>query len=537
MRKITKHILPALACVMACGAAAQTAGGKVTPKPVKIDQPSWGNTTAEEASAVAMSVAQTFAKFGSVTTEDKIHVYESSDPWPIALTSFQNGGRIIKVVGRAIGNDWAEFIYQFGHEFCHQFCRHYNAGYDHSNMWFQETLCELAAQWALAKVGDEWAAGNAPFSDLKAKGAGLKNYGPYQNRHCPTFKNPKEFRDWIEPRLAAAYKESKPDNFNFNKTVALYLFPLFIKEPGIWETVPYLNVGIRKDDDFAAHLKQWYNATPARIRHHVARVAAHVGYPIAGAVTIVNPATAPKPELKEIRMGQSHWMPNGDSAIARTVCENVGAAFLKSGNVAAEEAVVVKQTTDSESYTPHGAEDGGTRLIYVTAAGADWPKLAYEFSREYCNVFSRHWEAPIKNKNQWFYESLADAAGLWGVAMTGFGAGAVGGNEEYQRFFTGHMNGVPQFSGGTDFAAWLKPSVWYMRGNPKSGFNRIVAGQLLQTFKRNPAYWQAVAYLNVNQEDPDDDFQTLLNNWYGAVPTSLRPAVSGIAASMGFGVK
>jgi len=57
---------------------------------------------------------------------------------------------------------------------------------------------------------------------------------------------------------------------------------------------------------------------------------------------------------------------------------------------------------------------------------------------------------------------------------------------------------------------------------------------LLPVFGRNPQYWQAVAYLNAGERDAGADFQAYLQNWYNATPGNLRPAVSAIAAHLGY---
>jgi len=532
------------ACVAVCNAVC--AAAQLVPKPVRVDAPSWGRATTEEATAVAMSVAKTFAKFGNVTTEDKIVVLPSNDPWPIALTSFNDRQeRITKVVGRALTDDWAEFIYQFAHEYCHQFSRHYLTGYDTSFMWFAETLCELAAQWALAKVGDEWSAGEAPWPDLRAKGAGLKSYGPYQNSHCPKFKNPREFREWLDPRLPEAYKSSKPDGFNFNKTVALYMFPLFVKEPGLWAAVPYINNGQgRKNVEFGDYLKTWHSNTPAALRHNVARIAEHLGYPIAGAVTRRDavPPAASRPALKGVSFGQNTWWPGDDPAPARMICEAVGRMFHTAGNAAAAEPVVVKQTDRARSYASAFTEDDGSRTVYVTAAGESWPMLVFELSREYANVVTRQWEAPAASQNRWFADALAASAGLWGVVRAGESSGAnapewLGDGAAMKAFVTVRTDDVRKFGSTGEFGAWLGENMPELRRGTTSANNAVITVNLLPLFIRNPQYWQAAAYLNAGETDADADFQTYLQNWFDASPRNLRPAVSAIAAHMNFTVR
>jgi len=415
-------------------------------------------------------------------------------------------------------------------------------------MWFAETLCELAAQWALAKVGDEWSAGVAPYPELRAKGAGVKSYGPYQNRHCPTFKTPKEFREWLDPRLPEAYKSSKPDNFNFNRTVAVHLLPLVTKEPGIWAAVPFINAGKqRKDIEFGDYLKMWHGNTPANIRHHVARVAEHLGYPIAGAVTRANtvPPNARKPDFKGVKFGQTTWLPNLGPDRPQIICDFVGRVFHTAGNAAAAEPVVVKQTDRPRSYASAFAEDDGSRTVYVTAAGDNWPLLVFELGREYGNVVMRQWDAPNVSQNRWFSEALAAASGLWCVSVMGENLGAPGnGSPEWmgdggamRQFVAERTDNVRKIGGASEFGAWLGEKMPDLRANPTGADNAVVAVNLLPLFSRNPQYWQTVAYLNAGEKDAEADFQTFLQNWFDATPGNLRPAVSQIAASLGFQVR
>ena len=85
-------------------------------------------------------------------------------------------------------------------------------------------------------------------------------------------------------------KGKPPEVFN---AVAFHLYSLFLKEPLIWQTLPYLNDGQKNDFEFPQHLIQWHKAVPANLKKYVEMVADHMGFPIPG--TVGAKAVAAKP--------------------------------------------------------------------------------------------------------------------------------------------------------------------------------------------------------------------------------------------------
>ena len=252
---------------------------ELEPRPLKIGQPDWsGGVQLENAQAVIDAVAKTFRTYGRVTAADPILVYQTTGPSPIAIRDAAPGGeRVIRLATR--GPYWSQIAYQFAHEYCHVLTKHWTASYEHRNMWFAESLCELASLWCLEKMGDDWLAGNAPYPNWQSYGESLKTYVTDHIKDTPTFNSAIPFAEWLASNLDTLRNDrTKRD---LNTTVAVRLLPLFRKNPALWNTVPFLNNDINPDDDFQTHLQRWHDAVPDKYRRaSVRRIAAELGFPL-----------------------------------------------------------------------------------------------------------------------------------------------------------------------------------------------------------------------------------------------------------------
>ena len=264
-------LIPFLVCL----AAATVAQPEL--KPITVDQPEWGGASAENAQAVCVSVAKTFLRHGGGAAAAPILVRQNKDPWPIALTDLAPGGERVILLATS-GTYWSQLAYQFAHEYCHVLTKHWTVPVKHKNMWFAESLCELASIWCLDQMGADWLDGGAPYGNWKSYGQALKDYVADHTKDTPTFKTPEAFAAWLNSNLDDLYTNAT--NRERNKVVAVRLLPLFRNDPALWQAVPYLNDGLRRDDDFPAHLRQWYVSTPPALRPAVGKIAAEIGFPV-----------------------------------------------------------------------------------------------------------------------------------------------------------------------------------------------------------------------------------------------------------------
>ena len=260
---------------------AKTGQDAGAPKSVTINQPNWINeeNLKDYAQDVINSVVKTFHKYGNVVTDRAVFVYQQDKEhvYPIALTApAETGERVIKLA--TYGPYRGQIAYQFAHEYCHTFTQHWILDLGHKNMWFAEMLCELASLWCIRRMGIDWEAGEAPRKDWVSFGPELTKYVERHVNGVPVFGSPAEFAAWLKPLFFALRKHSALRDIN--TIIAFYLLPLFEREPGIWEATAYMNVGQQLESDFQTHLQQWHDATPKKLRHYVAKVAAEMGMPV-----------------------------------------------------------------------------------------------------------------------------------------------------------------------------------------------------------------------------------------------------------------
>ena len=257
---------------------AKSKAAKTEPKAVKIDQPNWitEENLKDYVQDVINSVVKTFHKHGHVVTDEPVLVYQQDKEnlYPIALSDAAPGGeRVIKLA--TFGPYRGQIAYQFAHEYCHTFTKHWINTLTHKNMWFAEMLCELASLWCISQMAKDWEAGDAPREDWVAFGPKLQDYVDRHVKDVHVFGGVGEFAAWLKPTMWSLRKHSALRDLN--TTIALHLLPLFKREPGIWEATAFMNVGQREDTEFDAHLQQWYDSAPKKLKHYVAMVAAEMG--------------------------------------------------------------------------------------------------------------------------------------------------------------------------------------------------------------------------------------------------------------------
>jgi len=251
---------------------------KTDVKSVTVDQPNWitEENLKDYVQDVINSVVKTFHKHGHVVTDKPVLVYQQDKEnlYPIALTDPAPGGeRVIKLA--TYGPYRGQIAYQFAHEYCHTFTQHWINTLSHKSMWFAEMLCELASLWCICQMAKDWTAGDAPRAEWVEFGPKLQDYVDRHVKGVHVFGSVDEFAAWLKPTMWSLRKHSALRDLN--TTVALHLLPLFQREPGIWEATVFLNVGQKEETDFDAHLRQWHDSTPKKLKKYVAMVAAEMG--------------------------------------------------------------------------------------------------------------------------------------------------------------------------------------------------------------------------------------------------------------------
>ncbi|MFT4549489.1 MAG: hypothetical protein ACI9UA_006063 [Pseudoalteromonas tetraodonis] len=165
------------------------------------------------------------------------------------------------------GTYWSQHAYQIAHEFCHILCR-FKEG-DKTNLWFEESLCELASIYSLRQMAITWKK-SPPYSNWKSYADSLRSYAEDVEKKHALPEN-QSFADWF--RKNREQLTEKATQRELNGIVAVQLLPIFEANPEAWQTLPYLNVGRGKEQQsFNDYLRAWHDNTPEGLRAHVAKI-------------------------------------------------------------------------------------------------------------------------------------------------------------------------------------------------------------------------------------------------------------------------
>ncbi len=169
---------------------------------------------------------------------------------------------------------WSQYVFQFAHEMAHILCT-YREG-DTSNLWFEESICELASLYVLRQMSQTWKS-NPPYPNWKSYAPKLADYA--QDRiKAGTLPKDQTLAQWYQANAAALTKDGTQREMN--AVVAVALLPLFEAAPHHWEAIAHINEGKSKDArSLAAYLKNWHDHAPERHRPFIVKIMEKFGLP------------------------------------------------------------------------------------------------------------------------------------------------------------------------------------------------------------------------------------------------------------------
>lgn len=166
---------------------------------------------------------------------------------------------------------WSQYAYQFGHELCHILAGFKAGGKE--NLWFEETLCEMASLYVLRGMARDWQK-EPPYKNWADYRDSLRGYAD------DVILKRQHVREIHTLGLAAFQRkheielQKNPTNRDLNGAMAVILLPLFEAEPEHWEAIRWLNHEARPaGEKFAAYLARWHSAVPERHQAFVAGIA------------------------------------------------------------------------------------------------------------------------------------------------------------------------------------------------------------------------------------------------------------------------
>lgn len=196
---------------------------------------------------------------------------------PIALfKKGENGEHLIKLATEKLY--WAQYAYQFSHEICHVLC-----GYENDcqgNLWFEETLCEVASLYCLRRMSVEWRT-NAPYENWKSFSPALRDYTDDIGR------NLEDYLEITRTGLPAYYRKharhlsTNATDRGKNGAMALVLLAAFERQPRHWDAIRWLNSSPSPGDEtFVQYLSKWHRAVPGEHAGFVSSLSALYGIPL-----------------------------------------------------------------------------------------------------------------------------------------------------------------------------------------------------------------------------------------------------------------
>ena len=189
----------------------------------------------------------------------------------------------------------------------------------------------------------------------------------------------------------------------------------------------------------------------------------------------------------------------------------------------------------------------GEYVVYLSAKGRQWSQYAYQFAHEFTHILSnyeRNGQRSIQ-RNQWFDESLCEAASLFTLRRLGatwlkgenipyphwqpYGAAL----QIYARDLLAQSHRAPPAR--SHFADWYRVNAEALGKDPyQRERDELVAGMLLPVFEEYPETWVTISYLNLEDSDATGSFEQYLANWRRNTPEQHRPLVERIIDLLGF---
>jgi hypothetical protein len=200
---------------------------------LRVDENGWGGGSKADVEAVLRSAFDEVARHLANKLPEPIRVKRDGSG-PIVHFQRNPQGEIVMLLSTK-DTYWAQYAYQGAHEFCHILCG-FREG-DKANLWFEESLCEMASIFAVKGMAERWKT-HAPYPNWRDFSQALAIYAADIEKKYAVPK---------EDGLAAYYREhaealaENPTDREQNGRVAVWLLPLFEKNPENWRALAFLN--------------------------------------------------------------------------------------------------------------------------------------------------------------------------------------------------------------------------------------------------------------------------------------------------------
>ncbi len=179
-------------------------------------------------------------------------------------------------------------------------------------------------------------------------------------------------------------------------------------------------------------------------------------------------------------------------------------------------------------------------IILLNVKGRYWAQLAYQFSHEMCHLMSNYDLEPNNaSHQQWFEESLCEAFSLFALDKMAEQWANNPPYPQWQEFapkFTEYKQDMfkqthRRLPKGMKMPVWYQQYAKTLSADPYAqgrDLNELVANQLLPIFAENPATWETINYLNLEDDSEDKSLDKHLSDWQKNVPPNWEPTIKEI---------
>ncbi len=257
-----KYLLPIV--ILAIASVIQAKPG-VT---IRVEHGVWGEATTTDIKKVLDSVADEL--LANVSSVPQVSITVRHDVrGPRTLYARGPSGEFV-VWLNVVDRRWAQFSYQFGHELNHVLSIN-RKNSTTPNQWFEESVGEAAAIFALSKMADSWHI-DPPYPNWQSYSVSLRTYAQDRlvenHRKLPAGQTFVRWFQLNEPSMRIdPYLRAK------DELIANQLLGYFENYSGSWDAVTYLNrTKPTKDQTFSQYLGNWHRDAPARHRPFIKEV-------------------------------------------------------------------------------------------------------------------------------------------------------------------------------------------------------------------------------------------------------------------------
>jgi hypothetical protein len=181
--------------------------------------------------------------------------------------------------------------------------------------------------------------------------------------------------------------------------------------------------------------------------------------------------------------------------------------------------------------------------IHLLVKGRYWCQFVYQYSHEMCHALAMTTNGdPNKSANEWFEESLADAASILVMKATAKSWAVTppfSGQESYASAVAEYAQSEQDqlkvdTTTRSKFKSWFAKNKAEMKNHPTDRErDHVVASVLWRILDAKPSYWPAISYLNTAKVGNDANFSTYLSGWRDSCPHAYKGFVDEVASWWG----